>query len=379
MKRLLFFTKMNLAVPANGGIRNKIFAQARAFEELGIETDVLFFENHEVKIVGSHFKSCRSTRSKLEFLKYLYFGFLSDLKIADYDYVYIRHFITNPLFLMMLRRMKRQNNKIKIYMEVPSYPYIFEFANAPFKKRIEVRMDAFNTRFFKNYIERIVTFSKQKKIFDIPTIVTDNGIDVKSYGLVDPVKFDGKNLHLLGLANVQIWHGFDRLILGIKEYYKQERDIKVHFHIVGEGAEIQNLKDIVSNNALQEQVHFHGFLGGAKLIEMFSICHLGIGSLGMHRINVAKGETSTLKSREYAARGIPFVVAYKDRGFPDNYPYLLCLDADDTPINISTLIEFYLRVSSDSNFSKSLNAYASENLTWKAKLQPVVQSYIENH
>ena len=40
-------------------------------------------------------------------------------------------------------------------------------------------------------------------------------------------------LHLIGVAEIHFWHGFDRLIKGLKEYYAHNPGYKVYFHIVG--------------------------------------------------------------------------------------------------------------------------------------------------
>ncbi|MCP9767647.1 hypothetical protein EGI22_06960 [Lacihabitans sp. LS3-19] len=375
MAKLLFFTKMNFGIPASGGIKNKVFAQARAFEGLGLETDILFFENSEVKIRGKNINITTNTTSKFEFLKYLYLGYLKKIKIEEYDYLYIRHFLTNPLFILMLKRIKSRNKRIKIFMEIPTYPYRFEFAHMPFKKRLELKIDDFTTSFFKKYIDRIVTFSSKKEIFGVPTLRTDNGIDIEKFGLVSSAQFGGSQLHLLGLANMQIWHGIDRLIMGLKQYYNSSQSLKVILHIVGRGDELENLIRLSEDNNLTEYIKFHGFLSGDELNNMFASCHLGIGSLGMHRINVAKGETSALKSREYASRGLPFVIAYEDRGFPVDFPFMLKLEANDNPIDINTLVEFYMEATKTNDFGIKMHEYAANNLSWKSKLLPVVEAF----
>lgn len=395
---LLVFTKMNFGVAANGGIKKKVFAQAKAFRQHGFAVDVLFFENQTVKIEGDHVQAVFHQPNKLRFLWFLYGGYFSNINIQQYDYVYVRHFLTNPLFLWMLWRLKKAKPSLKIFMEIPTFPYQFEFDTMPFVKRLERWIDARCTPFFQHFIDRIITFSSQPTIFNIPTIRTDNGIDIEQFGLLDKAPFDGKTLHLLGLANVQRWHGLDRLIEGMKIHnltpshspqgegrHKSPSlsgegfgvGFEVKLHIVGSGDELPKLKDLVQKYNLQEVVIFHGFLSGEALDAMFRQCHLGIGSCGMHRINVAKGETSALKSREYAARGLPFVIGYEDRGFPENYPFLLQVPADESPIKIQTLVRFYENVRQSPDYNLQMHQYAKSHLTWKAKMQQVVNAYGE--
>ncbi|MFN4144949.1 MAG: glycosyltransferase [Runella sp.] len=377
-KKLLFYTKMNFGIAANGGIKKKVFAQANALGEHGFEVDTLFFEHQTIKIEGSHQNLAFHQPSKLGFLRFLYGGFLSVIDIRQYDFVYVRHFLTNPLFLLMLWRMKRKHPRLKIFMEIPTYPYRFEFDTMPLVKKIERWADSLCTPFFRYFLHRIVTFSSQDKIFDIPTLRTDNGIDIRQFALLAPAPFDGSTLHLLGLANVQRWHGLDRLIEGLKNYETQKNEVRVKLHVVGEGSELPKLKTLVEKYGLQEAVAFHGFLSGDALTTMFRQCHVGIGSCGMHRINVAKGETSALKSREYAARGLPFVIGYEDRGFPSDFPFLLQVPADESAIDIETVLDFYQKVRQTPDYALQMHQYARQHLTWKAKMEKVVEAYLSD-
>jgi glycosyltransferase involved in cell wall biosynthesis len=374
MEKLLFFTKMNFAVKGSGGIQNKIFAQAKAFEQLGIKTDILYFEDDKIYLKSDETNLLSQINSKFGFLKYIYGGFLKDIKIQHYKYLFVRHFLTNPLFIWLLFRIKLANPNIVIFMEIPTFPYKFEFGLMTLKKRLEQKLDEFCTYFFRFFIDRIVTFSSKTKIFGIPTIQTDNGIDIEKFGLTNRPAFDGINLHLLGLANVQPWHGLDRVIKGLQTYYKRENHINVIFDVVGSGDELPNLENLTKSLSLEKHVRFHGFVSGKELLEIYEKSHIGIGSLGMHRINVAKGETSALKSREYAARGIPFVIAYLDRGFPENFPFLLNLEANDNPIDIQQIVDFYTRCLQEKDYPEIMHRFAKDNLTWNAKLKPVAEA-----
>lgn len=373
-KKLLFFTKMNFAVKENSGIRKKVFAQIRALQRHGLEVDVVYFENNKIYIVGDNCDITFEANGKLQFLSFLYGGFLEKLDVKSYEYVYIRHFLTNPLFLNLLSKLKKPNEGIKIFMEIPTYPYRFEFADMPFVKRLGLWIDERCIPFFKRYIDRIITFSAEKEIFGIPTIQTDNGIDIEQFPMIPKAAFDGKTIHLFGLANVQKWHGYDRIIEGLKVYYSTKAIVDVIFDIGGNGSEIPLLKQRVEGYGLTDKVIFHGFVSGDDLTNLFEQTHVGVGSFGMHRIGVAGGQTSTLKAREYAARGLPIVLGHQDRGFPGGFPYLLELPADESPVDIQQIVDFYLNVQ-PSDYPKEMNTYAEQNLTWFINFKPVIEAY----
>lgn len=376
MKKILVYTKMNFGIAANSGIKKKVFAQAQAFREHGFEADFLYIEENSIKVETATNVYEHKASGKLDYLRYLYGGFLKDFSIEQYDFIYIRHFLTNPLFLRMLHHIKKQKPSCKIFMEIPTYPYRFEFQDMPLVKRLGLWIDERCVPYFHQYIDRIVTFSAQGTIAGIPTIRTDNGIDINQFGRVKQASFDGQTLHLLGLANVQRWHGFDRMIEGLRIYYQTNPSLRVVLHVVGMGSELEPLKELTQKYQLADIVQFHGFVTGPELVKLFETCHLGIGSLGMHRINVADGQTSALKSREYAARGLPFVIAYKDRGFPEGYPFFLELEANEQPIDIQQIVGFYESVRQTPDYSEQLHTYARQNLTWKVKLANVVEAYL---
>lgn len=373
-KKLLLFTKMNFAVKENSGIRKKVFAQVRALRTHGLEVDVVYFENNDVFIEGDNVNYIFKSKSKLQFLQFLYGGFLKEIDVKSYNYVYIRHFLTNPLFLSLLSKLKKKNSAIKIFMEIPTYPYRFEFVDMPLVKRLGLIIDERCVPFFKKYIDRIITFSAEKEIFGIPTIQTDNGIDIEQFPMIPKAPFDEKTIRLFGLANVQKWHGYDRIIEGLKVYYAKNPDVEVIFDIGGNGSEIPRLKELVSSYKLSENVIFHGFVSGEELTKLFEQTHVGVGSFGMHRIGVADGQTSTLKTREYAARGLPIALGHQDRGFPAGFPYLLELPADESPVDIQRIVDFYLNVEK-SDYPTEMNAYAEENLTWFVNFESVIEAY----
>jgi len=208
-----------------------------------------------------------------------------------------------------------------------------------------------------------------------PHITIGNGINVGLYPLR---KLDqkGKILHLLFVANVSRWHGIDRIIRGIHEYKNRHF---FYLHIVGDGKEIPNLKKLVDNLHLSKQVIFHGFKSGTELDSLFDTCHIAVGSLGLHRIGLS--ESSTLKIREYCARGIPWIIACKDPDFPDDFPYILRVPPDESPIDIESVVHFAQKVCSDPDHPKKMRKYAEENLDWSIKMKKLkgfLESLIED-
>jgi hypothetical protein len=84
---------------------------------------------------------------------------------------------------------------------------------------------------------------------------------------------------------------------------------------------------------------------GAELESYFERVHLGVGTLALHRKNLT--EAASLKVRDYAARGLPFMLAYHDKDVEQNeglLPFRLRLEEGEEPVHMETVIDFVRRI-----------------------------------
>ncbi|MBK7343090.1 MAG: hypothetical protein IPJ06_08355 [Saprospiraceae bacterium] len=92
----------------------------------------------------------------------------------------------------------------------------------------------------------------------------------------------------------------------------------------------------------------------------------------MHRTGVAEGQTTTLKAREFAARGLPFILGYADHDFGPAYPFCTIESSDERPVDPRTLLTFYTKVRQDHpTYYDTMRKDAQDRLSWNAKLLPV--------
>ena len=205
-----------------------------------------------------------------------------------------------------------------------------------------------------------------------PHITIGNGINVASVSIRPPLLYTGDSLDLLFIASdTNRWHGLDRIISGLVIFGGTS---KVMLHIAGNGPELSVLKKLTNELNITDKVLFHGFATGKDLDHLFDTCHIAIGSLGLHRIGL--NEASILKAREYCARGIPYIIGCSDPDFPDNFPYILRIPADETPVDIEKIIGFAQNVYRDPDFSQKMRAYAVENLDWSVKMK-ILKVFLE--
>jgi len=314
---------------------------------------------------GSRIRKIRSFLRYNSFLKYLN----EIIHLYKIDILYMR----NSLPTKKMMTIMKNKRLIKLF-EYPTYPYEADYKNIqPKLNRIFFVND--KLRRIEDLVDLVVGMSTEKNLkVDEKFILINNGIQLDS---VRVKKQNKKNyLNLLSIANVGFWHGYDRIIKGLYEYYKTNPEKEIYYHCVGEGSDLENLKTLVRELSLEKYVIFHGTKTGEDLDEVVDECDIALGSLGFHRIGLTDG--TPLKAREYCARGIPFVIAYEDWDFPETFPFVYRIPKDDTPVDVSQVIKWHENlIKEHPNYSMEMRKYAEENLSWDAKMKPVIEKIKE--
>lgn len=252
-----------------------------------------------------------------------------------YDCVYIRYPLCSLGFIKALRFLNKISNKICV--EIATYPYESELKKGLMNK-VMLLLDRFYRNKMRHYVDRIVTFSTDKIIYKIKTIQTRNGVD---YLVVKKAPYIKTNaLHLIAVSSVYYLHGYDRIIKGLFSYNKLGNQPEVIFDVVGEGPYLNYYKTLVNELGLQKCVIFHGKRNGSDLDDLYAKAIAAVNSLAIHRENL-KNE-STIKSKEYAAKGLPiisssFVDAFSEQ---DNKKFVLRVSETDDDISIEEIVSF---------------------------------------
>lgn len=361
------------------GISKKMLAQIKGLRENGHEVSVCHYsyadDGSRCRYVNDQVIANFGHGKLAAFKQRFSYGCIYDYCMANgIELVYARSFMNaSPPLVRLFKRLRQAG--IQLVMEIPTYPYDGEFASLPLKHRMGLFVDKIFRWQLAAQFNAIVTFSDEKSIFGQRTINISNGIDMDSIPLLHPKPVEGC-LHLIGVAEVHPWHGFDRVIKGIGEYYKKRKgtEVQVFFHIVGHvaDAEMQGTRmapgfaPLIEQHDIGQYVQFHGQLFGKALDEVFSQCTFGIGSLGRHRSGIT--HIKTLKNREYACRGIPFIYSECDSDF-DHQPYVLKAAPDESAIDIGHIIDFMSKFNIPaSDIRKSVT-----HLSWKEQMQKVIE------
>jgi hypothetical protein len=80
-------------------------------------------------------------------------------------------------------------------------------------------------------------------------------------------------------------------------------------------------------------------------------------------------EACALKTREYIARGLPFVIGHRDPDLVDADGFFLSVPADSEPVHMDEVVTFAERVLTRKGLCGYMREYAEERLDWKIKMQ----------
>lgn len=290
---------------------------------------------------------------------------LNWIKEFQIDKVYIRYDYSDQWFLNFGKKLRE--NKVTSVIEIPTYPYDREIQN----KRILCEDGYYREQLFQ-YYSCVTTYGIYKDIWNIPVITLVNGVDINEHPLQVKERNDGK-IVLIAVASMAKWHGYERVIMGLADYYRNNGDKEVIFKLVGDGPEINMYKSLTKKYNLENAVEFCGSLVGEKLEEQYAMADVGIGSLGWYKVGV--DQAAPIKLLEYCARGIPMVFGYKDLSFIDEKEYALRVENNSTPIDIEKIIIFYNKLKENQDYQITMRSYVKDKYTWQKILCPVLEYF----
>lgn len=359
---------------AFNGISKKIHYQVKALKECGLDVRTCWLDdtdNHKRRMIDDRAIADYGSGIKGKILKRTEFdSIVRYVEKEQIEFIYVRYVHNaSPFTIRLMRRLKKTG--ARIVMEIPTYPYDQEYKGLPMVYQRILLMDKCFRQRLARYVDKIVTFSDYDTIWQRPTIRISNGIDFDAIPLKSKMNDTSHSMRLIAVATMHPWHGFDRAIAGIAEYYRKhtdENDYKVYLDIVGFGVPelVDSYKADVARHQLEAYVIFHSALYGKELDEVFERADMGIGSLARHRSGIDK--IKTLKNREYAARGIPFVYSETDDDF-EHQPYVLKAAPNDEPIDIEEIIRFYRSLHVE---PLRIRQSIERTLSWKSQMQIVV-------
>ena len=293
------------------GGSKKVICECAALEELGHKVTLIGRNQSSTVLIdttGNETVLCGHTRFPVAALRPLVEkkNQMADvenyIKDKSFDLCYVRYDLSTAGFIGMLKKLK--NRCGKLYIEIPTYPYDKEYSGR--LNDFRLRIDDFYAKQLKRYTDKIVSFYQipGDSFYGVPVQVVPNGFDFSEISIVN-AKDTSEDIHVAAVSSMRLWHGYERFIEGLHEYYSQGGTRNVYLYLVGNGREKQKYEALTQKYVLQKHVIFCGPLHGEALDALLEKCNLGVDSLGRHRTGISV--LSSLKSREYGAKGIPII------------------------------------------------------------------------
>ena len=280
--------------------------------------------------------------------------------------IYIRYNFSDKWFLQFLKFQKEKG--IKTVLEIPTYPYDGEIAGGKVKRlRIE---DNYYRKQLCQYVDWVATNSDAKNIFGMSCVKLLNGVNIEEHPMYLKGK-TGKKIVLIGVSIMAIWHGYERILEGLFNYYSNKGEYDFLFKIVGEGNEKNRYQLLTLKYGLQSRVEFCGMLGGEELNKQYALADIAVSSLGLYKTGIQ--DVTPIKGAEYCARGLPFICGYHDMRFPDEADYIMTVPNNSEPVNMYQVIDFYEHITAQEGYQKKMRNYALEHFTWDSIMDPIVE------
>lgn len=294
------------------------------------------------------------------------------------DFLYFRKpsYLSQPM-RRVLGHFKRHKPQAPVFMEIPSYPYENEYG--PFwQDGIFKLKDRFNRARLKGLIDRIVYIADtdHDELFGIPAIRIINGTPFSQIALRKPRA--NAEIDLLAVAKFAKWHGYERLLEGMKAYYAGGGQREIRLHMAGEGDELPRYQTLAKDPSLNKRVLFYGHQNGRALDELYDLADLGVTSLGAYKDGIQLG--SFLKSREYLAKGLPMVTGCPiDVLNEEARPFFCEFPNDDSPIDMARLIAFYDSIGESEadivRMARKIRAFGEQTVDILATMSPVAEAF----
>ncbi|MBP9037677.1 MAG: glycosyltransferase [Candidatus Cloacimonas sp.] len=291
------------------------------------------------------------------------------------DFVYVRRILLDREFLFFLKTIKEKWSCCKVIIEIPVYPYKKGMLRNPYLS-IQYVKEVLYRKHYEEVVDRFVTYSSDKRICNVETIRTMNGVNLACINANRcSNEYKPNEINLIAVATFLPHHGYERVIQGLHNYYIHGGIRQFTIHFVGDGLEKNKYERLVSKYSLNKYIVFHGFKYGNELDNLYNNADAGLVSFGSYKEKVER--LCTIKTREYLAKGLPVILGGIDELFEKSEgEYALCFSNDASPIDFERIGRFldglYLgRTKQEVIFR--IRCYAKENVDNSVTLKPIIE------
>lgn len=301
-------------------------------------------------------------------------------RLRRIDFAYVRYSLSMPAYRSMLKTLHEVCDRV--VMEIPTYPPENEERTDPDRSFLRRLRYAYAHHYDKKALPYPDLFAligaPGNEFFGRPAVNIQNAANADHYKAHERIlPYDG--IHLLALAKMAHYHGYDRIITGLRKYYDNGGSEAVYLHLVGPDADgsLARWKQLAGRLGVEQFVFSEGPLYQAALERMFDRCDIAVDGLGYHRKNMGWG--ITLKVSEFTARGIPFLALESAGRSAYQIPFCYAVvPEDDSPVAVEKVVGFVGEIRKTEQIAEKMRAYARENMNWEAQFETIFR-WFEEH
>lgn len=357
------------------GITKKVFSQIEVFEQKGYDVCYTSYVKNGIEIIENNkvvFSKTTCIPSRIfRFLRRYYLLYYVNMylkKNNNFDMAYLRYHYFDSLMCKIFKRLKKHNAVIVV--EAHGWPTKGKIS---LKTAMPYFLDMIYEKKCGKYIDYVAAISSEENIWGCTTLHMDNGINCNDINPQVKKKDNKYDITLISVSNEYAYHGYPKIIRSLYEYKKNGGEKRIRIIFVGEF--LKSTEKLVKDLCLQDYIFFVGKKYGDELDEIYNYADIGIGALAS-RAGVSHG--SSIKTKEYFAKGLPFITAWKEYTIPEGYPYVLYFDPFAEIVDMKLIIDFYDKIKDDKAVLTNMRNFAIKNYTWNKQLGNVI-SIIENN
>ena len=368
MKNKIFFWTNYYIEHPEVGTTAKIRSEVQTLRSMGYEVTYTAYLDNGVAVYDNSDKQVSYKKFILQnplFLKAFRRSYLTSISrrfIRDntFDICILRINSINNSYYNMLKEMKKQG--AFVMMESLSYYPNMDFGNIKKASYFMIaRSLKKHEKDLKNVVDLMLTEGVLDDFYGIPCVEFGMGVDVVNYKKHD---YTGskRDLHLLMVGCDSVYHGTDRIINSVYQYYQKPiADRKVYLHLVGDI--LSKDQTLINKVNLGDKIICYGRRHGKELDAIFDKCNIALGPLAQHRIQ--KKDTG-LKTKEYFARGIPYLYTGQEVRVEKDYPNILLLKDDESLVDWNEIFAFYDKISNDITIADNMRNKARSVFSWRS-------------
>lgn len=376
MKKLLYMAPFGIAAKANAGIAKKVLGQVEAFRDLGYDTSLLCLKNGRPCLIEGKDETFFDCSSFCSFQRviFLYRKARELCRERQYDVFYFRYMMCDGWLYRALRDIKATGPRM--VAEIPTYPYDDENRR---NRNLTTQFRFLQDRFFRTRLagrlDRFVLYGNrhaEDTLWGVPVTRIVNAVPASSIRPISHVSHEEVNLFIV--ANIMHHHRFDKVLRGLAAYREQVPQDKFRLHIVGDGPDTQELKDLTKQLQLDGQVQFYGIKTGEALRQIYEQMDLGLCYFPTNtRGGKERHVDTSLKMAEYCAFGLPHTSTEINPYYPAKTSFFLPAEADEQLLEMKPIMDFARSVDW-TKAQQEMTAIARQHLTWQVQMARVIES-----